>query len=67
MMDNKDLIKWLKQNKFSLVTDGQNHYAVYWASGELAGRIANSPHGGNRSMQNTIAALRRAGVPLPRK
>lgn len=66
-MDNKDLVRWLKKNGFQLIIDGKSHYAVYDDSGTRIGNFGYSPHGGKRSMQNTIADLRRKGVPIPRK
>lgn len=65
-MDNKALRRWLADNGYVLTVMGNNHMKVTDRDGTFRGVIGGTPNGGNRSMQNDVAALRRRGVPVPR-
>jgi len=67
MLDSKGIKRWLKDNGYILETGGNGHLRVFTPDGERVGSISWSPSGGCRSAQNEIAALRRKGVPIPRK
>ena len=40
-----------------------NHFKIYW-NGKLVCGMGGTLHGGKRGLANTIARLKRAGVPL---
>ena len=65
-MDIKQLVRWLKDNDYEVVYGGTGHLKVF-ADGRQISSLPATPSGGQRSMQNAISQLRRAGVAIPRK
>lgn len=65
-MKTSELVRTLKQQGFSVEVSKRTHYKVYSPSGEYVTTMACTP-GKGRTLQNTVADLRRKGVNLPRK
>jgi predicted RNA binding protein YcfA (HicA-like mRNA interferase family) len=66
-MEHKKLVRIIQQQGFDIVISKRTHLKVYSPDGTYITTIGNTPSTGGRSMENTIAALRRGGVDIPRK
>lgn len=63
MNDHRDLVRDLLARGLEVATNGTGHIRV--TDGELVVVIPSTPDGGNRSMLNARAKLRRAGFLPP--
>lgn len=66
-METRDLLRLIKDQGGTVVVSKRTHYKVYSPSGRYVTTMASTPSDGKRSMQNTIADLRRGGISIPRK
>ena len=66
-METKDLVRIVRQQGYEVIISKRTHYKVYSPTGKYVTTMPSTPSDGRRSMQNTIADLRRGGIEIPRK
>lgn len=66
-MDHSSLMKWLsKQDCYQLQYSGGGHWKIC-QGGKVLATMGSTPGRDGRAIRNTVAVLRRAGIPVPRK
>jgi predicted RNA binding protein YcfA (HicA-like mRNA interferase family) len=63
----KDLIKIAREHGWTVEKTGGGHLRFASPDGASVVYAPQSPHGGNRSVENTKQNLRRAGLPVPHR
>jgi len=64
-MNSRELVRWLRDNRYDLRASPSGHFKVYIDNRFTATIPGSSSH--YRGMRNTIAVLRRAGISVPHR
>ena len=64
-MNSRELVRWLRDNDYDLRLSGAGHFKVY-IDNRFIGTIPGSSNH-YRGMRNTLALLRRSGIPIPHR
>lgn len=66
-MEQKKLIRLIQQQGYKIVISKRTHLKIYSPTGAYITTMGHTPSKSGRSIENSIADLRRGGLNIPRK